>query len=307
MGKVRNGIQIGTRFFRRHWYNIFRHRGKGLPSVLWIPGWMIFRSSKNKQQTSDFKLFKSLIILFLLAWTVPVWSLFASWSVSPNLSLFVVFPLMCVVEVLVIVGLVRGRRDYNNLKWVTKSGSNLTPEVAAESFDYLSSPRSEVQYNALQAILKICENTPGKVVKHLHIDVSEAAELLVMCLKSPDENVRRLAATVIKWFSRDYGRAFQPHAKYLAGLIEQSDSVLQTETAIILGNIGATINGSPDPYAKALVPAVEDEDPDVREAAALALGNLPCETSTKLLRHLTEDSAPDVQQQSRNSLGALTS
>jgi HEAT repeat protein len=203
------------------------------------------------------------------------------------------------------VGIMRARRDFKRYKHTNQLQENPSQETATEALGYIDDYRAETQYNALQTILPVCKGAPGKVIKRSETEVSEIANQLVDQLQHGGPEIQKLSAAVIKWFTRDYGEEFGPHAQLLRDMLDYPDSDVQADLAIALGNIGAK-SENPSSFAKALTPVVKDEDADVRQSAAYALQSLPCKQSAKMLKYLSEDSSPDVRQQAQDSLQKLT-
>ncbi|WP_074792524.1 HEAT repeat domain-containing protein [Haloferax larsenii] len=301
IGKIKklSGLVVG--FQRDQWFALRRYRPNG-NSVLWLPNIVIFRSKRNSKGNPK-KMAKSLL-LTMLSFYAALILLFASLELPTGINLlsFLASPLLAI---LLLVGVVKGQRDYKEFRRVQRLQQNPSAEKAAEAINHLDTRQSITRHFALQAILPVCSGTPGKLVKHLTTDISTVANLLTDRLKDDNREIQRSAATAVKWFTRDYGQVFGPHARLMSEMLKQPDSKIQAELAISLGNIGAS-SDNPQDFAKALTPAVKDEDPDVRQAAALGLRNLRCDRTVRMLRHLTNDSSPEVRQQAQESLQALT-
>jgi len=203
------------------------------------------------------------------------------------------------------VGVIRGRRDFKRYRHTRNLVESPSQEAATEALDYIDDYQAEIQYNALQTILPVCEGAPGKVLKRSEKDTAEVADVLVDQLEHAEPRIQKLSAAVIKWFTRDYGEKFGPQAQSLRDMLNYPDSDVQAELVIALGNIGAK-SDDPSSFAKALTPIIKDEDADVRRSAAYALQSLPCKQSAKMLNYLSEDTSPDVRQQAQESLNRLT-
>lgn len=286
---------------RDQWFAMRRYRPRG-NSIMWLPNVVVFRSKNNAEGNPR----KGLTALVLSTGPfIAVGMLFAASLDLPiglNIIAFLASPLL---GLLLLLGVVKGQRDFKAYRRTRNLQQVPSAENATAAIDYLDSRQPITRLFALRAILPVCSGTPGKLVKHHTEDVSTVAETLVERLKDENQEIRRDAAAVIKWFTRDYGRAFGPHTKLMSRVLEQPDSEIQADLAIALANIGAT-SDSPRSFARALTPAVKDEDPDVRQAAAVALRNLRSDPSVKMLKHLSEDSVPVVRQEARESLHSFT-
>lgn len=296
---------IGTRVInhQRHHYFILKREGEGRPSVIWLPGVIISRTG-NQSQGNYKRVVKSRFRVsspFFGIWFAAM----LLWSVLPTGTGVFAVPLALPIALVPLLGVIRGRRDYKDFKHTRRLAENPTPEAATEATAYLDGYQADTRISALQTILPVCEGSPGKLVKHIDQDLSDFADQLVTLLEDENPEVRKLSAAVIKWFTRDYGDKFGPHAKVMSGKLKSPDSDVQADLAIALGNIGARADNQSN-FAEVLAPAVKDEDPDVREAAAYALERLPCQQSAKMLKYLAEDSSPSVSEQARASLQALT-
>ncbi|MDL0128178.1 HEAT repeat domain-containing protein [Halobacterium salinarum] len=203
------------------------------------------------------------------------------------------------------VGFIRGGRDFKRYKKASDLSKNPSQSTATKAVNYLDDYQDETQKKALQTILPVCEGAPGKVIKRSDKETSEIVNLLVDQVQHKNTEIQKLSAAVIKWFTRDYGEEFGPHAESLRDMLNYPDSDVQADLAIALGNIGAK-SDDPSSFAKALTPVAKDEDADVRQSTAYALQNLPCKQSAKMLKYLSEDTSPDVRQQAHESLQRLT-
>lgn len=273
------------------------------PSFFWFPGVAIFRSSKKKQKYDEVKLSGRWSWLghparsFAVSVYLILMSGLMGWSLLNRISKL----LFIVVTVISCWALVLGVMDYQKFQKIKSLKNNPSPQGAAHAFNYLSTSQPEIRHNALALINFVSEETPRKVLKQSDSDVSEVAELLVQSLRTGDRLERQLAATAIKWYSRDYPQVFQPFSKELASFVEYQDSTVQTRIVISLGNVSRSAPKLAVSYAKAIFPAAKDEDPDVRQAAALALESINCEASSAILNRLAQDTAPNVRSQAIQS------
>jgi len=301
---IRKARRLGSRiaaYVRKHRFRQKLHGPRGLP-FFWLPGIVIFRDTSHPKRNSKkarrsrgalVAVFLSAFFLLTVSFELPVGLNIISFISS--LSLWGLF----------FVGIIRARRDFKRYKHTNHLQENPSQETATEALGYIDDYRAETQYNALQTILPVCKGTPGKVIKRSETEVSEIANQLVDQLQHGGPEIQKLSAAVIKWFTRDYGEEFGPHAQSLRDMLDYPDSDVQADLAIALGNIGAK-SENPSSFAKALTPVVKDEDADVRQSAACALQSLPCKQSAKMLKYLSEDSSPDVRQQAQDSLQKLT-
>ncbi|QRG24174.1 HEAT repeat domain-containing protein [Halorubrum coriense] len=289
--------------FRRQWFAAIDDIYQS-PSVFYVPGLVMYKSGSNQREVNVSKLSSALGSPHSLFFITGMFCLMLNSSDVELVGLVGIVTFL-IGTVASIWGLILGILDYRCLRQIRSLKTSPTPEGAADTLQYVDSYQPEIRCGALELINHVSEGTPGKVLKQSNRDASSIAETLIQSLHNENKLERQLAASTIKWYSRDYSPAFQPFSKQLASFVDYSDSIVQTGVVIALGNIGRTAGDSQTAYVKAISPAAKDEDPDVRQASALALGNLDCEASSQVLQHLAEDTAPDVRQQAVQSLQSL--
>ena len=215
-------------------------------------------------------------------------------------------PVVFLLFFLPLVGNFLGRQDFKKYKKLRKLENEGSPQDVDELISHLSDRHPETRYAALYGIQSICEDTPGKLLKHTSHDRESLASTLVGHLSETDEDILQSCSGAIKWLARDYGEMFVSHSKTIAQHIESPHAAVQVNIVIALGNIAQFDHEHSSAYAKALSPAVKDLDSEVRKAAAATLGKLHCSESVKMLEYLVDnETAPDVIQEARNSLEQL--
>lgn len=244
------------------------------------------------------KCFSIILLLFLLG------SLLTN-SIRSIVLIFV-YPTLFLSMGLSLVGNFLARRDFKKYKNVRKLGDEGSPQDVDELISYLSDRHPETRYAALYAIQNICEDSPGRLLKHTSHDRESLASTLVGHLSETDEDILQSCSGTIKWLARDHGEMFVSHSKTIAQHIESPHAAVQVNIVIALGNIAQFDPEYSSAYAKALSPAVKDLDSEVRKAAAATLGKLHCSESVTMLEYLVDnETAPDVIQEARNSLEQL--
>lgn len=244
------------------------------------------------------KCFGIILLLFLVGSLLP--------KFMGSIFLAIIFIFLFSSIALPLVGNFLARRDFKKYKKVRKLENKGSPQDVDELISHLSDRHPETRYAALYGIQSICEDTPGKLLKHTSHDRESLASTLVGHLSETDEDILQSCSGAIKWLARDYGEMFVSHSKTIAQHIESPHAAVQVNIVIALGNIALFDHEHSSAYAKALSPAVKDLDSEVRKAAAATLGKLHCSESVTMLEYLVDnETAPDVIQEARNSLEQL--
>lgn len=196
----------------------------------------------------------------------------------------------------------RARDDLRTTKRLRNATQPTDPDVLALAYENLDHRQRPARYAAFGVLQRAFTDSPGKAVKRLSEDPDEIGDTFVAHSETDDATIVESCVICSKWLSRDFAAALYPHRKRFLEYLSSDSSVLQANAAVIVGNVGASDGERVDEYAKALQSVVRDPDADVRQAAVTALANLPCKRSAKLLKHLTDDSDPEVR---RNATAAF--
>jgi len=227
-------------------------------------------------------------------------------NIIQNILVILVAPGLVLALFLPLVGNFLAWRDFKKYKKLRKLENKGSPQDVDELISHLSDRHPETRYAALYAIQNICEDSPGRLLKHTSHDRESLASTLVGHLSETDEDILQSCSGTIKWLARDHGEVFVSHSKTIAQHIESPHAAVQVNIVIALGNIAQFDHEHSSAYAKALSPAVKDLDSEVRKAAAATLGKLHCSESATMLEYLVDnETAPDVIQEARSSLEQL--
>ena len=252
---------------------------------------------------------KKIIIYLSKCWGIAFLLLFLGILLPSVLGYIIwvfVYPALFLSMGLPLVGNFLAWRDFKKYKKVRKLEDEGSPQDVDELISHLSDRHPETRYAALYAIQNICEDSPGRLLKHTSHDRESLASTLVGHLSETDEDLLQSCSGTIKWLARDHGKMFVSHSKTIAQHIESPHAAVQVNIVIALGNIALFNHEHSSAYAKALSPAVKDLDSEVRKAAAATLGKLHCSESVTMLEYLVDnETAPDVIQEARNSLEQL--
>jgi hypothetical protein len=309
----RDAVARGVAFTRDHTFAARRRRGPELPGADRLP-WRSGGGGAGSDPDGDgaggerdLPRAAGHALLAVSPFAVSYLVAVAAYRALPFYAAVVAVSLSVLACVPFYVGGSRGRRDYAAFRRLDPSGGGPTPADAAAAFDRLDARQRATRRRAVRTIAPVCRDGPGAFLDELPVDAGTVATTLVYRLRveSGDPALRRELAAVAELLSRDYGGAFVRHGKRLRALLAAAEPAVQVQLTLVLGNVGATANGSPAGYAEALTPAVGSDDAAVRRAAAVALGRLDCERSRRYLRVLTGDDDADVRSRAERSVRAL--
>jgi HEAT repeat protein len=174
---------------------------------------------------------------------------------------------------------------------------NLDLEKAGNCFDYLDSGDAVTRGIASAAIADAMDQSDAAdpVLNQAGLDKEEAAFRLVDLFHDDDDDVRRNASEAVAYLSRDYPLTIAPYRDDVFAAMTYPDSVIQTNAAIVGGNMAASEPRLSDEVVDNLAPLVADKNPAVRQGMAMALGLIHTDRARKLLEQLTNDSNADVR------------
>jgi 26S proteasome regulatory complex component len=206
-------------------------------------------------------------------------------------------PVVLLATGITIYGAYNAYRFVDDRKTVYEYRQNLDLERAGECFDYLDSGDAVTRGLASAAIADAMgqSDEPGRVIKQAGLNKEEAAFTLVDLFHDDDDDVRRNASEAVAYFSREYPLTIAPYRDDVFAAMTYSDSMIQTNAAIIGGNMAASEPRLSDEVVDNLEPLVEDENPEVRQGMAMALGLVHTDRAKKLLERLTGDANADVR------------
>lgn len=238
--------------------------------------------------------------LWLLIVAVPlaiIGGLLEFAGVVQSASEAITTPVLLLATALTLYGAYTAYRFVDDRRTVYKYRHNLDLETAGACFDYLDSGDAVTRGLASAAIADAMgqSDSPGQVIKQAGLDKEEAAFTLVDLFHDDDNDVRRNASEAVAYFSREYPLTVAPYRDDVFAAMTYPDSVIQTNAAIIGGNMAANEPRLSDEVVDNLGPLVEDENPEVRQGMAMALGLIHTERAQKLLERLTGDSNADVR------------
>lgn len=214
----------------------------------------------------------------------------------PSEAQDIAFPLsIFLVPVLIlVVGLYRRRRSKRRER-AQELYERSTPKAAADSLSLLGARDDQVRAIAAALIADVCRFAPGKIVKQSSDDATQIVDRLTPRLTDSERDTRIHAAISLKFFARDYPDAVIEHNDALRDALDGSDSPVQSNSAIAIGNLVAA---HPDCEAcsDSIIQLLSDEDPEVREAACVALGHFSQDRALEQLREMTDDPSPRVAQ-----------
>lgn len=199
------------------------------------------------------------------------------------------------------------RRDFKTTKQLRENAGQLRPETVQTAFQNIHHHQQPVRESAFQVLQQSFQGSPGAAVKTLPGEPDAISKSLRNCLDYDDLPTVRGSLVCLMWFSRDFPNLLAPESKRLARYLDSDHSGIQVQATHILGNIGASKPEQREQYATALAPSVKDLDAEVRGAAAISLGKLPCEKSMQMLKHLSEDSDPEVRQRANTAIQNIAS
>lgn len=181
---------------------------------------------------------------------------------------------------------------------------NLDLEKAGECFEYLDSDDNVVRGLASASIADAMSqsDSPGRVINQGGLSTEEAAFTLVDLLHDDDNDVRRNASEAVAYLSRESALKIAPYRDDVFAAMTYPDSMIQTNAAIIAGNMAQIEPRLSDEVVDNLGPLVSDENPDVRHGMAVALGMIHTDRSKQLLEQLAGDSNSDVRAAANEAL-----
>lgn len=199
------------------------------------------------------------------------------------------------------------RRDFKTTKQLRETTGQLQPETVQTAFQNIHHHQQPVREAAFQVLRQSFQDSPGAAVKTLSAEPEAISNSLRDCLDYDDLPTVHGSLVCLKWFSRDFAALLAPESKRFVQYLRSDHSGMQVQATLILGNIGASDSEQRAQYAAALTPSVKDLDAEVRAAAAISLGNLPCRKSMQMLKHLSEDSDPEVRRRANTALQNIAS
>ncbi len=215
-----------------------------------------------------------------------------------NASSAITGPMLLLATGITAYGTYNAYRFVDDRKTVFQYQQNLDMEKTGKSFDYLDSGDDVVRGIASANIAIAMEETeaPGQVIKQAGLDKDEAAFVLIDLFHDDDDDVRRNASEAVAYFSREFPFAVAQYRDDIFAAMTYPDSIIQTNAAIIGGNMALAEPRLSDEVVDNVEQIVDDSDPEVREGAALALGLIRTDRARELLERLEGDSNPDVRQ-----------
>ncbi|MFP8957679.1 AAA family ATPase [Natrialbaceae archaeon A-CW3] len=178
------------------------------------------------------------------------------------------------------------------------------PKTAAQARQYLTHYDHETRNNAMHTIAIASQETPGKVVKQVPVDVNTLVAEIVTALEDRYAPVRVAAAEALTWYSRDYPEAVAPHTNAVIDAMSYTGAGINGNMAIVLGLLGRHDPSKADEFAKIIAEVAADDDPDVRRNVAIGLSKLDSNYAKQVLRELADDNHPGVHEIARNTLAS---
>ncbi|MGN8218511.1 AAA family ATPase [Halococcus morrhuae DSM 1307] len=196
----------------------------------------------------------------------------------------------------------RARADAKQRNRIGELQQRPTPDAAVEAVSMLDSTDPQVRAGATHLIVVACKSAPGKIVKQYSGDASVIVDRLGALLHDSDRNTRVNAATALSYFSRDYPEMVFDHKDTVLETLHYPNSQIQCDSSITAGNLANAYPDHAEEICTALAPLLDDEDPEVRAKVCFALGGLDLDRATELLREMTSDPNPKVQEAAAESL-----
>ncbi len=209
----------------------------------------------------------------------------------------IVAPVVLLATAITLYGAYNAYRFIDDRGTVYEYRQNLDTQKAGDCFDYLDSGDAVTRGIASAAIAdamgQIDDVDP--VLKQAGLDKEAVAFKLVDLFHDDNDDVRRNASEAVAYLSRDYPLTIAPYRDDVFAAMTYPDSVIQTNAAIVGGNMAAIEPRLSDEVVDNLEPLIADEDPEVRQGMAMALSLIHTDRARKLLEQLASDSNADVR------------
>lgn len=192
----------------------------------------------------------------------------------------------------------------NDRKTVYQYAQNPDLDGVVSSFEYLHRDDGMTRALAADAIATGMENVPGQVTNRAGMRSAEVVFEVADLLHDKAVEVRRSGSEALVYLSEEYPEEVAKYRDDVYSGISYPDSVVQSNCAIIAGNLAYYEPALADEAAQYVGAAVDDPDPEVRARVAIALGLIHNEKSREYLQALQDDADGDVRQQASESLQA---
>lgn len=207
-------------------------------------------------------------------------------------------PMVLLATAITLYGAYNAYTFIDDRKTVYQHRQNLDLEKAGECFAYLDSGDAVTRAIASGAIADAMAQTDTVegIPRQAGLNTEEAAFTLVDLFHDDDDDVRRNASEAVAYFSREHPLTIAPYRDDIFAAMTYPDSVIQTNAAIVGGNMAANEPRLSDEVVDNLKPLIEDDNPEVRRGMAMALGLIHMDRAKTLLERLTSDSNADVRE-----------
>ena len=192
----------------------------------------------------------------------------------------------------------------NDRQTVFQYAQNPGLDEVVDLFGYLHRDDGITRALAANAIAIGIEGIPGRVTKELGMQPSEVVFEVTDLLHDKSVDVRQSGSEALVYISEEYPERVAKYRDDVYSGISYPDSIVQSNCAIIAGNLAYYEPALADEAAQHVGAAINDPDPDVRVHVAIALGLIHNEKSREYLRTLQNDSENEVRQQASKSLQA---
>lgn len=278
--------------------------GEGIGNALKI--WKKKSSEERKagRRLLKYKLFTVSIQYTILLLIFYMFDLFTIRQRLFQVGFFVVLPLSVLPDLYIRYNYVR--KDKKLTDKLLAEFNNDSPENIDFAMNNINHFQERIRRISLLLVADTVSGSPGKAVKYSSYDPDEIGEALIKAIPEVDEESAEHLLEGINWLSRDYPTAVKPYASQFKELLKVNSTPIQSHSVDILGSIG-NISSKKPAYVEAIKSAVTDDDAEVRKSAVTALGQLPCSESLKLLKKLSSDTDPAVQEQALETIEKMTS
>lgn len=211
-------------------------------------------------------------------------------------------PVALAAFVLTVYGGYRAKSLLDDRETMLEYAQSPNPERVADAFGYLHRDDGFTRVLAAKATAMGMETAPGRVVKKSEMTPEEVVFEVTDLLHDDAVEVRRSGSEALSYLSEEYPEEVAKYRDDVYSGISYPDSVVQSNCALIAGELAFYEPALADEAAQYVGAAVDDRDPEVRARVAIALGLIHNEKSKEFLQVLQDDSNNEVRQQASEAL-----